>query len=237
MKLTIVYDNNEYTPGLRTAWGFSCWIETGETTVLFDTGGDSPTLLYNLAELGLDPQRVDIVVLSHIHGDHVGGLAGLLDTGATPTVYAPAAFPESFKAEIRERTDLVEVSGPLSILPGVSTTGQMGSGVLEQGLILETDKGLIVMTGCAHPGVVAMVERAKEVTSGEVALVVGGFHLGGASRRAISGIIADFRRLGVRQVAPCHCTGDLARRMFADEYQEDCTLPGVGWVLDLTTNP
>jgi 7,8-dihydropterin-6-yl-methyl-4-(beta-D-ribofuranosyl)aminobenzene 5'-phosphate synthase len=226
---TVVYDNNEYDPALRTAWGFSCWVEAGGATVLFDTGGDGATLLGNMAELGLDPQAIDVVVLSHVHGDHTGGLAGLLDTGARPTVYVPAAFPGSFKADVRARTSLVEVTKPIEVSSGVYTTGQVGSGIVEQALIVETGVGSVIITGCAHPGIVEMVSKGKEVTPGKVALVLGGFHLGGASRGQVEDIVSMFRQLGVQRVAPCHCTGDRARRVFVDAYGMDCTLAGVGW--------
>jgi 7,8-dihydropterin-6-yl-methyl-4-(beta-D-ribofuranosyl)aminobenzene 5'-phosphate synthase len=228
---TIVYDNNSYDRALRAAWGFACLVETGEATVLFDTGGDGPTLLGNMARLGVDLQGIDAVVLSHVHGDHVDGLAGLLDAGVRPVVYVPATFPASFKTGVRARTDLVEVEQPLEILPGVYTTGEVGSGIIEQALVVETGEGLVVVTGCAHPGVVEMVRRAREVVEGEVALVMGGFHLGGADGRQIEGIIADFRRLGVQRVAPCHCTGDRARQMFADAFGTDFIPAGVGWMI------
>jgi metal-dependent hydrolase (beta-lactamase superfamily II) len=47
---TVVYDNNPYAPGLRAAWGFACWVQTPGGALLFDTGGDGPTLLGNLAK-------------------------------------------------------------------------------------------------------------------------------------------------------------------------------------------
>jgi 7,8-dihydropterin-6-yl-methyl-4-(beta-D-ribofuranosyl)aminobenzene 5'-phosphate synthase len=230
VKFTVVYDNNKHDRALRTAWGFACWVEVGEATVLFDTGGDPGTLLSNMAKLDLDPQAIDAVVLSHIHGDHTGGLAGLLDTGIRPTVYVPAAFPASFKADLRARTELVEVTGSTEILAGVYTSGQVGSGIVEQALVVETGAGLVVVTGCAHPGIVEMVRQAKKAAAGEVALVMGGFHLGSASQDQIEGIIAALRQLGVQRIAPCHCTGDRARQMFADAYGTDCTLAGVGWM-------
>jgi 7,8-dihydropterin-6-yl-methyl-4-(beta-D-ribofuranosyl)aminobenzene 5'-phosphate synthase len=239
VKFAIVYDNNIYAgawgydSALRTAWGFSCWVETSEATVLFDAGGDGPTLLGNMARIGLDPRAIDAVVLSHIHGDHTGGLSGLLDTGVRPVVYVPASFPASFKADVRDRTDVVEVTAPVEILPGVHTTGEVGSSIVEQALVVETGNGLVVITGCAHPGVVEMVRRAQEAVEGEVALVMGGFHLGSAGQDEIGGIIADFRQLGVRQVAPCHCTGDQARQMFADAFGVDCILAGVGYVVSI----
>ena len=229
MTFTLVYDNYPLVAGLRTAWGLACWVDTGEAQVLLDTGGDAPTLLGNLAKLGLDPKTLDAVVLSHIHNDHVGGLAGLLDAGARPTVYALDSFPASFLAQIGARTKVVPVSGHMAIAPGVHTTGPVRGSVIEQALVAETAEGLVVVTGCAHPGIVAMVRQAKATVPGEVALALGGYHLGSASQATVKGIIADLRDLGVRQVAPCHCTGDAARAAFAAAYQGDCHLSGVGW--------
>jgi 7,8-dihydropterin-6-yl-methyl-4-(beta-D-ribofuranosyl)aminobenzene 5'-phosphate synthase len=78
-----------------------------------------------------------------------------------------------------------------------------------------------------------MVRRAREVVAGDVALVVGGFHLGQASPSRIDDIIAEFRRLGVWRAAPCHCTGDRARRMFADAFGTDYIPTGVGGVITI----
>lgn len=77
----------------------------------------------------------------------------------------------------------------------------------------------------------ALVRRAREIVGGEVALVMGGFHLGGVGRWQINRIIDDFHDLGVRQVAPCHCTGDQAKRVFAEEYEDDFIRVGVGRVI------
>jgi 7,8-dihydropterin-6-yl-methyl-4-(beta-D-ribofuranosyl)aminobenzene 5'-phosphate synthase len=231
--ITVVYDNNAYDPRLQTAWGFGCVIERDETTVLFDTGGDGAILLSNMAALGFDPRVVDIVVLSHIHGDHTGGLADLLATGVRPTVYVPKSFPASFKTQVKAITALQEVAGPQEILPGIHTTGQMGSGIVEQALVVETPQGLVVITGCAHPGIVEMVRRAGQIGESGVYLVLGGFHLGGASARRIADIIAAFREMGVQKVAPCHCTGDQAMDMFAAEYGDDFIQNGVGKILEI----
>lgn len=229
---TIVYDNNAYDPALRTDWGFACWVETDEVTVLFDTGGDGAILLQNLEQLNLDPGRVDAVVLSHAHGDHTGGLAALLDRGVRPTVYVPASFSDQFKGQVGARTELVEITDAMIIGPGIHTTGQVTSGLVEQALAVETSQGLVVVTGCAHPGIVKMVRRANEVAGDGIALVLGGFHLGSASAAQVEGIIADLRSLGVEQVAPCHCTGDKARQAFADAFGDDAILAGVGWSIE-----
>ena len=91
--LTIVYDNLPLDTRLKTAWGFACLVETGQATVLFDTGGDGPTLMGNLAALGFDPRRIDAVVLSHIHDDHTGGLDALLNVNDRLTVLCAAFVP------------------------------------------------------------------------------------------------------------------------------------------------
>jgi len=226
----VVYDNNPYDPRLQTAWGFGCLVQTDEATILFDSGGDGATLLGNMATLGIDLQSIEVVVLSHIHGDHTGGLGALLGTVARPTVYAPRSFPARFKADVRSLTALEEVTGPVGILPGIYTTGEMGSRIVEQAMAVETAEGLVVITGCAHPGVVEMVRRAKQVVEAEVYLVLGGFHLGGANQRKIERIIADLQASGVRRVAPCHCTGDKAVKAFADAFGADFIPNGVGCV-------
>jgi 7,8-dihydropterin-6-yl-methyl-4-(beta-D-ribofuranosyl)aminobenzene 5'-phosphate synthase len=227
--ITILYDNNEYDERLETAWGFSCLVEGLEKTILFDTGGDGALLLRNMHRLRIDPQDVDAVVISHAHGDHVGGLAGFLEENPAVTVYLPQSFPASIKDATREAgADLVEVGGPLEICQHLHSTGELGDSIKEQSLVVETSQGLVVITGCAHPWVVNIVRRAKELTGGEVHLVLGGFHLGGASESRIAGVIEDFQQLGVRRVAPCHCSGDVARRLFGEAYGTDFIPAGVG---------
>jgi 7,8-dihydropterin-6-yl-methyl-4-(beta-D-ribofuranosyl)aminobenzene 5'-phosphate synthase len=231
--LTIVYDNNSYeetgVKGLRTSWGFACWVETPSVTVLFDTGGDGATLLHNMQQLDLDPSGIDAVVLSHAHGDHTGGLRTLLDSGVRSTVYAPASFSSSFKEGVRQRADLVEVRDWTSIAPGIHSSGELGTGIVEQSLVVETREGIVVITGCAHPGVVEIVRWVRDRTPHQIALVVGGFHLGGTSRSDVEEIISDLQGLGVQTVAPCHCTGDDARKVFKKVLGDGCALAGVGW--------
>ena len=233
MTITILYDNNAYDERLKTAWGFSCLVERGDLALLFDTGGDAVTLLSNMQTLGLDPTEIDTIVLSHIHGDHVGGLGGILAVNEETTLYLPRSFPASFKEQVKAHARVVEVHEPMEIAEGIYTTGEMGWGILEQSLVVVTEPGLVVITGCAHPGVVNIVAKAKEITGGEVYLVMGGFHLGGASQAAIEGIVEDFRELGVQKAAPCHCSGDLARSMFEGAYGEDFVRVGVGSRLEV----
>jgi 7,8-dihydropterin-6-yl-methyl-4-(beta-D-ribofuranosyl)aminobenzene 5'-phosphate synthase len=229
LSIIIAYDNNPYDDRLKTAWGFSCLVRLPEKNILFDTGGDSSILLDNLRKLQIDPKEVDIVVLSHIHSDHVGGLPGFLRQNSDVTVYLLQSFPQKFKDEMKSYgVKVEEVYEAKELLPGVYTTGELGGGIKEQSLVVRTDQGLVVVTGCAHPGIVKIVQKAKEIANEKVYLVLGGFHLGGASTSQIESIIVDFRELGAEKVAPCHCSGDRTRRLFQKHYGEDYIECGVG---------
>jgi 7,8-dihydropterin-6-yl-methyl-4-(beta-D-ribofuranosyl)aminobenzene 5'-phosphate synthase len=227
--LTIVYDNRSADPRLGTAWGFACLIETGAMTILFDTGGDGQLLLANMKTLGIDPQAIDAVVLSHIHSDHTGGLDRLLAINDRLTVYLPRSFPASFKARIHN--PVVEVSEAVQIADHIRTTGELGAAIIEQALIIETPCGLIVLTGCAHPGIVEIVHQAK--TAGKIYLAMGGFHLADRSAAEVEAVIAELKRSGVQQAAPGHCTGDRAIEQFRAAFGPDFIPIGAGAVVHL----
>ena len=233
MTITIDYDNNPYDPRLQTAWGFGCLVETGEKTIHFDTGGCGVILLRNMVTLGIEPTSIDTILLSHTHADHTGGLVSLFAMGVRPTIYIPRSFPPEFKSQVRGYAELVEVQQATDIASGINSTGEMGSDIIEQALVLNTPKGLVVVTGCAHPGISEIVSWAKEIGGDEIYLVLGGFHLSGASEVRIKEIIVDFQRLGVQKVAPCHCTGDKAFALFREAYGEDFAQNGVGQVIEI----
>jgi 7,8-dihydropterin-6-yl-methyl-4-(beta-D-ribofuranosyl)aminobenzene 5'-phosphate synthase len=229
LELIIIYDNNPYENQLHTAHGFSCLIRLVQRTILFDTGGDSSNLLYNMKQLKVEPSEVDDVFLSHIDGDHTGGLSGFLEKNSAVTIYLPRSFSKGFKDEISSTgTKVVEVSTAKELLTDVYTTGELGGGIIEQSLVLKTGRGLVVMTGCAHPGIVEIIPKAKEFVPGNrVYLAIGGFHLSRASSTQIESIISSFIRLGVDKAAPCHCSGDGARRLFEKGYSDDYIEVGV----------
>lgn len=228
IQLTIVYDNNPYDEELKTDWGFSCLIEGLEKILLFDTGTNGQILLSNMKKLGIHPEEIELILLSHAHRDHTGGLEALLAQNPKMEVWLPEFFPSSFKDSIKERgASLVEVEGFKKICDRAYTTGVIKGWIKEQSLILETDKGLVVITGCAHPRIVKILSTAKELLKKEIYLALGGFHLAGLDKEIIE-ILDAFRDLGVKKVGPCHCSGDEARRLFAEEYNDDFIKIGVG---------
>ena len=234
ISITVVYDNNPYKQGLETGWGFSCLITGQEKTILFDTGGDGSLLLGNMEKLAVDPNKIDIVVLSHIHGDHTGGLGSLLEKYPNVSVYLPESFPKKFKDNVQAHgAKMVEVEQPIKICENVYSAGQPGKWIKEQSLIIQTDKGLILITGCAHPGIVNIVNIAKDLVKDDFLLVMGGFHLEWASRGKIEKIISAFEQWHVRYVGPCHCSGHKARSLFEKHFGKNYINIGAGKVITL----
>ena len=88
---------------MESLWGFSVVISGAEKTILFDTGG-SDVLIENMKKLDIDPGTIDIVIISHNHWDHTGGLDSFLSINPNVTVYAPASFPEEFKDSVINST-------------------------------------------------------------------------------------------------------------------------------------
>ena len=233
--ITIIYDNNPCDKRLKTAWGFSCLVRIDGKNILFDAGGDSPTLLSNMKTLDIDPREINAVVLSHIHGDHVGGVFGFLKQNSNVTVYLPRSFPKNFKQQVKSfGAKIVEISKGEKLFDNVYTTGELGTGIKEQSLIIKGRKGFILITGCAHPGIVNILEKSKDFIGGVPLLVIGGFHLVGTSNEKIKQIVEDFERLGAQKVGPCHCSGDRARYMFKKLYGGDFIEVGVGKIITIS---
>lgn len=221
IRLTVLYDNNSDRDELQPAWGFSCLVEGAGPTILFDTGGHGPTFLANMAELGVSPSGVKIVVLSHAHWDHTGGLADFLRINNDVEVYMLESFPDKLKEMSRKAgARVVAIRDPAVICPGARTTGHMAraKGPAEQALVLSVGRGVTVLAGCAHPGVVEIVERAGEMSGETVDTVLGGFHLYRDGAETVRRVALRLKELGVRRVAPCHCSGDEAMRIFSEEF-------------------
>ena len=234
LTIKVVYDNNAHADGLRTAWGFACVITGAEKTILFDTGGDGALLLENMKKLAIEPNSIDVVVLSHIHADHTGGLASFLGRNPETEVYVPVSFPRKSKANVRTcGAKVIEVTEPLKICESVYSCGQLGKLIKEQSLAIQTKKGLIVVTGCAHPGIVKILDTAHDLIKNDILLVMGGFHLEWATKGKIEKIISAFKELHVKYVGPCHCTGNKARTLFQKRFGEHYTDVGAGKVITM----
>ena len=202
MKITIIYDNTA-RDGFIAKWGFSCFIEVNNKHIIFDTGGDSKVLLYNMSKLQINPEIVDIIVLSHNHWDHTGGLSGLLEKN-------------NHKAKVFGPTDY---SKPTKICSEVYSTGSLGTFIKEQSIIIKSEKGLVVIVGCSHPGVDLILKTAEKL--GKPYALIGGLH--GFNKFDLIN--------NLELVCPTHCTQYIKeiKKIYPDKYIEG----GVGTVIEI----
>ncbi|MBN1472010.1 MAG: MBL fold metallo-hydrolase [Syntrophaceae bacterium] len=233
--ITIICDNYTTREDLEASWGFSCLINYGGKNILFDTGSDSIVLSNNMARLGIDPASIDMLMISHQHWDHTGGIYYILNARRGVQVCVPKSFSVNFRKDMkRYGVELIEIDKAQEISPGFYSTGDLEGPVREQAALLQTPSGTIVITGCAHPGIVKIVETAKKILpDDELALVMGGFHLFDDEDEDVFKIIARFKKMDVRYAAASHCSGENARKLFAREYGNHFIALGVGSAITL----
>jgi len=188
MKITIIYDNETIREDLIADWGFACLVEAHGQRILFDTGANGDILLGNMNTLGIAPQSIHRVVISHAHWDHTGGLAAFLTENKDVALYIPASY--HVPADVAR--EVIVVQGPLKISEGIFSTGELRG--VEQALVVDTDQGPAVIAGCSHPGVGAILTAAS--THGAVFALIGGLH--GSTEFAL------MEQLGV--ICATHCT-------------------------------
>lgn len=211
LKITIIYDNTAFNKNLVADWGFSCLIETDGRIILFDTGAKGAILLDNMKKLGIDPLTIDEVFISHEHWDHVGGLTDFLDLNPASVIIPKSCRSDFIVGEI------IKVNGPREIHQNIFSTGELNN--IEQSVVLNTQKGSIVVVGCSHPGVDKILDAASQF--GKPIAVIGGLH--GFDQYDL---IED-----LQLVCPTHCTQHISeiKSLYPDKYLQG----GAGQVIDL----
>jgi 7,8-dihydropterin-6-yl-methyl-4-(beta-D-ribofuranosyl)aminobenzene 5'-phosphate synthase len=196
---------------LETESGVSYLVRADDTTILFDLGlnrkGEKePPLLRNMERLGIDPADIDFVVLSHPHGDHSGGFKNQFahraivrqenDPFAGKPVYATVPLKLTIGTSVIVREPRILALGVATLGPLPQALFLMGY-VQEQALAINVQgKGLVLLVGCGHPGIEALIERAEQLLALPVYGVIGGFHFPVTDDRAHIGPIRFQQLLG-----------------------------------------
>src|SRR5260370_39466500 len=88
-QITVLYDAFGQASAMQKDWGYAAFIEYGGKRILFDTGNNPDIFAQKAKAKDVDLSKLDFVVMSHRHGDHMGGLAYLLKGNPKGTIYAP----------------------------------------------------------------------------------------------------------------------------------------------------
>lgn len=243
--------------------------------ILFDTGYSAVGVPHNMEHLGLDLNKIEAIVLSHGHMDHLGALYVLLEKmpKPMPVLVHPYAFAspryvtrkdggkdrfplmmdrreiENRGGQIRETAgptliceDMILVSGEVErttlFEKGMPHAVVEKNGKLEKDPILDDQalfillkgKGLVVIGGCSHAGIVNTALYGKKITGAQtVHAVLGGFHLAGPLFEPIIGDTIDaLKAMAPDVVVPMHCTGWNAIQRLSDAFPTAFVLSSVG---------
>ena len=157
---------------------------------------------------------------------------------------------DSAKEAIQD-CSLVWTAKPVAIFPGISATGQVprtndyedvGGAFFtdedcrrpdelldDQSLFIASSKGLIVICGCAHSGVVNTLDYISKLTGEKnIYAVIGGMHLLNADPRRTENTIDVFKKYKIQKVIPLHCTGHKAAEAMKEAFGEKCLCSGAG---------
>lgn len=185
----------------------------------------------------------------YLHPDAFCERYGVRDEAAAHSIGMPLPVVSELKQEGRR---LIWTRTPVEIFRGVRVTGaiprrtgfedtgghffkdatcRVKDEILDdQAVWIETSKGLIVLVGCGHSGVVNTLNYISELTRGApVYAVLGGMHLLNAGEERLERTVEALVRYGVKQVVPCHCTGEAPMKRLKDVFGEKCTIGFSGY--------
>ena len=254
MKIYVLTDNHA-SKNFSAEWGLSLLIKHDCKNILFDFG-NSKLFLENAKKLGIDLSLVDYYILSHGHWDHGDGLAYLKEKKKLichPNAFIKryrktgGYIGLSFNIEeAKEKFELCLTRKPYMISDKIIFLGkiprntefesQKTNFVKEDGsedfviddsaLAIKSEKGLIVISGCAHAGICNTIEYARKVSKvDKVYAVLGGFHLKGNDDLTLK-TIKYLKKLNIDILRPSHCTQFPALAEFYNNFNSKPLLAG-----------
>lgn len=232
MRIQILYDNQSINTDFKCGWGFSCLIDG---TTLFDTGEKFAPLQANARQLDVALSHIERVIISHDHWDHTGGLWELLKHKPGIPVFCCPGFGSTFKKNVAKYGGkLVEAAEKTLIFGNLYSTGEiMGTHknrpIAEQGLVIQRGDRAILMTGCAHPGIISIINETKNRFDGMlIDTCIGGFHFMDKKDEEIRIVAEEMVNAGIRRGGPTHCSGETARIVFKEIFKEQYISLGSG---------
>jgi 7,8-dihydropterin-6-yl-methyl-4-(beta-D-ribofuranosyl)aminobenzene 5'-phosphate synthase len=224
-QISIIYDSDA-RPGsrMKTGWGFSAIIERGDFVVMLDTGWDEKIFKHNLNISGYKPTDIDIVVISHWHPDHTGGLKYLMEANPNLIAYVPGStdhHPPSDKRYIipKGKKDLLH---GVVVLQTTAVDSEKSGVEDELSVVVKTAKGPVVVHGCAHSELRNILKNVKKVFPGKIHMSMGGMRYLNKTEDEMRVIVKDLKEIGLEKIGPAHCAvGPASTKIFNESFGKD----------------
>lgn len=229
--ITIIYDNYQLDPNLETDWGFACLVEFQGNQLLFDAGRNAGLYKHNVDLLGIHPDKIPGLFISHEHGDHTAGLPWITEVNPSITCYLPESYAKQLKARGTLPPNGKGLAEPTHLYGPFYSTGDDFAAFKEQGLVIKTENGGVLITGCGHPGALAMISKAEKELGLEIHTLIGGLHLMNSSTTEMKKLATSLKEMGIKQICPTHCTGDGSIAVLKASFGEDYIAGGTGQVI------
>ena len=201
----ILYDTSEPAiAGLKPDFGYAVYVYADGKRILLDTGTDPDVLEQNLVAADVDVNKLDMVVISHNHHDHAGGLARIRKLNPDVPIYVPPN--QSFSVD-----DAKVVEDHLKVTPNIFVihghTDVPTGGISDDlSVVLRSNLGPYVLSTCSHSGVGQIVDRASKVTGEAVYYFSGGARLVHRPAGDTKIVAQALEQRKVRVVSPSHCS-------------------------------
>jgi len=262
VRISILCDNRCESTRLETEHGFSCLLEVGDFKLLIDMG-ETDLFLRNAGKMKINMSNVQNALITHGHYDHGGGASHLRgkDIFIHGKTFQRRFKPPTEEFDLKEETLVVEnkdknnwleidsnvvINGSVFLIPNIPVTHEFERGsawILEDGSVdeladeicvaVKTDKGLVIISGCAHRGICSTVDYARWMTGeSRVSSVIGGFHLRKLDDK-VEKTLEYFKANPVGSLLMAHCNSDEVIEKFKEELPNMAQMISTGMVVEL----
>jgi 7,8-dihydropterin-6-yl-methyl-4-(beta-D-ribofuranosyl)aminobenzene 5'-phosphate synthase len=236
-QISVIYDSDGRAGSeMKTGWGWSAVIEREKFIVILDTGWDEAIFRHNLQASGYKPADIDVVVISHWHPDHIGGLKYLMKNNPRLIAYVPGSsrhqapddkryFIPKGKKDLSQKMMILQTTGADYASSGVED---------ELSLVLRTSKGTVVVHGCAHSELRNILGKVKEYLPGKIHMTMGGMRYLNKTEAEMRVIAEDLKEIGLEKIGPAHCAvGDASTKIFREFFGKDFFYARLGAIIPL----